>query len=47
MTLLITVNKKNICDVAFVNVISTIIISKVFITIVVVSVDTYVGKQLS
>ena len=37
MTLLITVNKKHICIVTFINVISKVVISKVFIYIVVVS----------
>jgi hypothetical protein len=35
-TLLITINKENICNVAFINIMSKIIISKVFISIVVV-----------
>jgi hypothetical protein len=37
MTLLIKVNKKHICNVTFINVINKVSISKVFITIVVVS----------
>jgi hypothetical protein len=37
MTLLITVNKKHICNVTFINVINKVSISKVFITTVVVS----------
>jgi hypothetical protein len=37
MTLLITLNKKHICNVAFINVISKVVIRKVFISIVVVS----------
>ncbi len=37
MTLLKTVNKKHICNVAFINDVVKVIISKVFISIVVVS----------
>ncbi len=37
MTFLITVNKKQICIVAFINFISKVVIGKVFISIVVVS----------
>jgi hypothetical protein len=37
MTILITVNKKHICNVAFIDVLSKIIISKVFISIAIVS----------
>jgi hypothetical protein len=37
MTLLITINKKCTCDDAFVNIISKVIISKVFIIIIVLS----------
>jgi hypothetical protein len=37
MTLLITVNKKQICNVVFINDISKVVISKVFISIIVVS----------
>jgi hypothetical protein len=37
MTLLITVNKKPICNVLFTNVISRVIIGKVFLSIVTVS----------
>ncbi len=35
MNLLITVNKKHVCDVTFINAISKIIISKVLISIVI------------
>jgi hypothetical protein len=37
MTLLITVSKKHKCNVAFINVISKVVITKVFISIVIVS----------
>ncbi len=33
MTLLLTVNKKHICNVAFINVISKVVISNVFLSI--------------
>jgi len=39
MTLPITVNKSHICNVAFINVISKVIIGKAFISIVVASVS--------
>jgi hypothetical protein len=37
MTLLITVNKKHICNFPFINIISKVVISKVFINIAIVS----------
>jgi hypothetical protein len=40
MTFLITVNKKHICNIEFINVISKVVLCKVFISIVVVPCDT-------
>ncbi len=37
MTLLITVNRKHLCNVTFMNILSKVVISKVFISIVIVS----------
>jgi hypothetical protein len=39
MTLFITVNAKHLCNVVFINVISYIVISKVFISITVLKMD--------
>ncbi len=46
MNLLITVNKKQICNFAFINVISKIIISKALISIVVVTMKRCRSKIL-
>ncbi len=47
MILLITENKKHICNVAINNVISKVVISKVFISIVVVSKMATCDRQTS